>query len=68
LDCLSYDILMLNLSFFNFVRSSRVRYSNLALTGSIKDLAKGIELRLFYYIIGEVSYDNKRNQGFCNNY
>jgi hypothetical protein len=45
-----------------------VRRGDLALTGSIKDLAKGMELWLFHHIIREVSYDDKRNQGFCNDY
>jgi hypothetical protein len=58
---------MFSLSFFDFTSNSKVRRNNLAFTCLIKYLTKDIEFRLFNKSIREVSYDNKRNQGFSNN-
>jgi hypothetical protein len=56
-----------SVSFFSFISNFRVKRSNLVFTCSVKYLAKGIEFWLFNESIREVSYDNKRNQGFSNN-
>jgi hypothetical protein len=68
LECSSYDVLIFPLNFFNFINYFRVRRSNLALTRAIKHLAKGMKFWLFNESVREISYDDKRNQNFSNNY
>jgi hypothetical protein len=59
LDYSPYDILIPDPNFFNFVGNSKIRFGKYAFIYFIKYLAKRMKFRPFYYIIKEISYDDK---------